>query len=104
MECPVCYKTVSAGIHGMKVDCGHWIHTKCMNKKNPDFEKCIPTCNPNQQKKDFEEPSTIDGRDYVMNPPPESFFTRKPKEPYIWLKEGKTLDWIIKEKGYGLQQ
>ena len=39
-ECPVCRTTVPPGLHGIRLECSHWVHTKCLSKKDPDFEKC----------------------------------------------------------------
>lgn len=111
--CPTCRKTVPAGLFGIRLECSHWVHTKCLDKQNPDFEKCsackgevdlsVPLV-------DVNEPTSFEGRDYVMNPPKvsDSLFTRllsrKPAEPWIWLKEHKAIDWMIQEKGHHLQK
>ena len=38
-ECPSCRKTVPAGMHGIRLECSHWVHTKCLDKK-PTCQDC----------------------------------------------------------------
>jgi hypothetical protein len=110
--CPVCRKTVKPGLHGFRLDCNCWVHTKCVDKKNPDFSKCLACkgqidrntalVNPN-------EPAALDGRDYIHNPMPRSYLTQlyqrgfTAKEPFTWLREKKRIDWMVHDRNYGLQ-
>jgi hypothetical protein len=107
--CPTCSKTVEAGLYGMKLECNHWVHTKCMDKSNPNFEKCgnclssPPNSSPQASSM---EADSLDGRDYIANPVSSAGWMYKliKKEPFIWLQEHKKLQWIMNEKGYGLQK
>lgn len=105
--CSVCQKSVGPGLFGIRIECGHWIHTKHLDKKNPDFEQC-PACKGdvdlNVPLVDEKEPLSINGRDYVKEPVTDSLFTLKSGEPFTWLKEHKPIGWMIHEKGFGLQK
>lgn len=105
--CSVCQKTVSPGLYGMRIECGHWIHTKHLNKKNPDFEKC-PACKGEVDTSapliDEQEPLSIEGRDYVKDPPSQGYFKSKSGEPFCWLKKHKPIGWMVHEKQFGMQK
>jgi hypothetical protein len=103
--CPSCYKTVEAGLHGMKLECNHWVHTKCLDKKEPNFEKCS-ACLSSTSSSPSQELDAIDGRDYISNPVSSASWVYKAfvKEPFTWLREHKKLEWIMNEKKYGLQK
>lgn len=107
--CPTCSKTVEAGLYGMKLECNHWIHTKCLDKANPNFEKC-GKCLSSPQNSTLQtssgEVDALDGRDYIANPVNSAGWMYKliKKEPFIWLQDHKNLQWIMNEKGYGLQK
>lgn len=106
--CPICNVTVTANIHGMKLDCGHWVHTKCLDKKNPNFVQCTVNCNGNNTNEREELPAT-DKNDYVLNPPNRTKnyvlgLFKKKDECYGWLAEKKPIKWMIQDKGYGLQR
>lgn len=109
-SCPSCRKTVQAGILGMRLDCGHWVHTNCLPKKDPDFDKCV-ACKGEVDLStplvDINEPLSFNGHDYVQNPvdrPSSSWFGQKKGDPFHWLAEKKPLEWIIQEKGFNLQR
>jgi len=105
--CPTCSKTVEAGLYGMKLECNHWIHTKCLDKANPNFEKCGKCLlSPPSGTKLSLEADALDGRDYIANPVNSAGWMYKliKKEPFIWLQDHKNLQWIMNEKGYGLQK
>ena len=114
MNCPKCRKIVPQGLHGIRLECGHSMHTKCLDKLNPDFAQCsackgevdlsVPLVDAN-------EPTTYNGRDYVLDPLPkasDSLFSRlrgaRTAEPWIWLAEHKPIEWMIQNHGYGLQR
>jgi hypothetical protein len=111
--CPVCRRAVQPGLHGIRLECKHWVHAKCMNLKEPDFVKCAACkgeVNMNIPQFDENEVDSINGRDYVQKPLSDSFFTTfsrayyKNKEPFKWIAEKSPIEWIIKEKGYGIQK
>jgi hypothetical protein len=108
--CPSCYKTVEAGLHGMKLECNHWVHTKCLDKKEPNFEKCnmclSSSSSPSSSSFSPYDHDAIDGRDYISNPVSSASWVYKAfvKEPFTWLREHKKLEWIMNEKKYGLQK
>lgn len=113
--CPSCRTSVPAGIQGMRLNCSHWVHTRCLRKQaNPDFEKC-EACkglvDMNVPVVSLDEPTSLDGHDYVAEPIASnsrsllpSFVLGKNKEPFSLLAERKPLDWVIREKGWGLQK
>ena len=107
-ECPSCRKTVPPGMYGIRLECSHWVHTKCLDKKEPDFEKCAACkgdVDLNVPMVDAEEPTCIDGRDYVLEPvESDSYFTSKRGEPFSWLAQKKPIEWMIHNQGYGLQR
>jgi len=111
-ECPVCRTTVPPGLHGIRLECSHWVHTKCLDKKDPDFEQCA-SCKGdvdlNVPMVDANEPSCIDGRDYVQQPlASESYFSslraQRSDPVFAWLAERKPVEWMIRNQGYGLQR
>lgn len=109
-ECPVCRTTVPPGLHGIRLECSHWVHTKCLDKKDPDFEQCA-ACKGDVDLSvplvDANEPSCIDGRDYVQEPlASDSYFTslRSRSKVFTWLAERKPIEWMIRNQGYGLQR
>lgn len=65
---------------------------------------------PDEPMIDKEEPYAIDGRDYIAQPLPNSFFVNlikrgfTTKEPFTWLNERKPVEWLIHEKKHGLQK
>jgi hypothetical protein len=97
----------------MRLECKCWTHTKCLAKYPENFEKC-PRClglvDTNIQRYNDKEADSFGGRDYIKEPLPDSYFTSfkrsvsRNKEPFKWIAERSPLDWIINEKGYGLQQ
>lgn len=111
MSCPVCRRPVEPGLKGMRLDCRHWVHTACLDQKNPDFAQCaackgIPITGPIH---DPNEPDSLDGHDYIMNPIEDSIWSKIKrsiqKEPYIWFAgPKKPLEWIVREQGYNLQR
>ena len=107
--CPSCRKTVEPGLHGIQLECKHWVHPKCLDRKSPDFERCAACkgdVNLNVPQFDETEPDSIDGRDYVQNPLSDSIFTRllRKGEPFKWIADKTPLSWLIQEKGFGLQR
>lgn len=111
LSCPTCRKTVEPGLFGMRLECNHWVHGKCLDKENPDFEKCAACkgeVDLNIPQFDKDEPESVSGRDYIREPLSNSYFTSLKrsvnKEPFKWLSEKSPLEWIIKEKGYHLQK
>ncbi len=108
LQCPKCRLLVEPGLFGV-----HWVHAKCLDSKNPDFDNCA-SCkgevNLNIPQFDSNEIDSIDGRDYIQKPLSDSFFTHfsralsQKKEPFKWISEKSPLEWIIKEKGFGLQK
>lgn len=103
--CPACRKPVQAGLLGMRLECGHWVHTGCMDKQNPDFDQCM-ACRGDVDLT-ASEPLSYEGHDYVETPVDRSpywFSGRSKAEPFTWLREQKPLKWIIEEKQYGLQR
>ena len=57
---------------------------------------------------DATEPMCIDNRDYVQDPvASDSYFSsfgRYKKEPFTWLAAKKPIEWMVREKGFGLQR
>lgn len=113
INCPVCRRSVEPGLYGVRLECKHWVHPKCLDTKNPDFVNCA-VCKGevdlNIPQFDKDEVDSINGRDYIQKPLSDSYFTTlsrtyyKNKEPFKWIAEKSPLEWIIKEKGYGLQK
>lgn len=106
--CKYCYKSVKADLYGIKLDCNHWVHSLCLDKKNPDFGQC-PECKGIVIESHCpEEPSSINGKDYIEEPVSRIGILKRgiisTKEPYNWLKEKKDIKWIIREKQFGLQK
>ena len=61
--CATCRSPVKLGLHSIQLDCKqHYVHTKCINAKNPDFSDCA-AC-----RGDINEPTSFGGRDYVADP------------------------------------
>lgn len=104
--CPTCFKNVEAGLYGIKLECNHWVHTQCLDKKDPNFEKCGKCLSPTPSSSSSSEPDAIDGRDYIANPVETAGWVYRliKKEPFTWLQERKNLQWIMNEKKYGLQK
>lgn len=113
ITCPSCRRTVEPGLFGVRLECKHWVHAKCLDLKNPDFVNCAACkgeVNLNIPQFDKNEVDSISGRDYIKQPLSDSYFTSfsraiyQKKEPFKWLADKTPLEWIIKEKGYGLQK
>lgn len=107
-ECRYCFKSVQANLYGLKLDCNHWVHSGCLDKKNPDFNKC-PECKGLITDAFYPgEASSLNGVDYVANPVSRNSLLKrgilKTAEPYNWLKEQKPLKWLIRDKQFGLQK
>lgn len=110
--CPKCRIEVKElGINGTRLECGHYVHTKCLGN-SPDFVSCdackglvnmeLPVFDPS-------EPDAYNGRDYVNQPLADSFFNQfsnlfKRGEPFTWIRDGVPMEWMIKTKGFGLQR
>lgn len=110
-QCPACRTTVPPGLHGIRLECSHWVHTKCLDKKNPDFDQCVAckgVVDLNVPLVDVNEPTCIDGRDYVQEPVASnsvlSSLGRHKREPFTFLAEKKSIEWMIRNQGYGLQK
>jgi len=99
--CAYCSKEVTVGLYSIKLECNHYVHSKCLDKKNPNFKICSDKCG---EKVVEEEPISINGRDYVMNPPSFSILNIFTKEPFTWFKEQKSIYFIKDQKGYNLQK
>lgn len=100
--CSVCSKTVEAGLHVIRLECKHWVHTKCIDSKNPDFETCS-RCK--GQIGELQDPGSYNGHDYVQNPvAPYKIQKMWKSEPYCWLREHRPIDWIVNDRGYGLHR
>jgi hypothetical protein len=100
--CSVCAKTVEAGLHTIRLECKCWVHTKCLDNDNPDFEKCA-RCK--GQIGELRDPGSYNGHDYVQNPvAPYRIQKLWKSEPFCWLREHKPLDWIVNDRGYGLHR
>lgn len=113
ISCPVCRRTVEPGLYGIRLECKHWVHSKCLDAKNPDFVQCVACkgqVDMNIPQFDVNEPDSYNGRDYVQKPLSDSYFNSfsramyQKKEPFKWIAEKSPLEWIIREKGYGLQR
>jgi hypothetical protein len=105
--CPVCRRPVEPGLKGMRLECKHWVHTSCLDQKNPNFEQCA-ACRGQVSDIPVYDPAEP-GHDYVMAPISDSIFTKLKrsiqKEPYVWFAEPKKpLEWIVREKGFTLQK
>lgn len=72
--CPLCSTRVQLNGLSMKLDCGHLVHTKCMDQDNPDFEKCKTECK-GRNNDTIDEPDSWNGHDYIAEPSPPSFTT-----------------------------
>ena len=113
MQCQVCQKTVSPGLYALRIECKHWVHTRCLSKFPENFQKC-PGClglvDANVPRYVEEEPDSHNGRDFVQQPLSDSYFNSfsvalsAKKEPFKWIAEKVPLDWIRDDKGYGLQR
>lgn len=116
-ECHLCHKSMKASDSLKMNECSHRIHFICLNKKQPDFDNCRK-CNGElkEQPQTITEECMLDGRDYVVNPldkrfePPavigyiyDAKKKREQKEPFCWLKDKKSIEWMDKEKKCGLQ-
>ncbi len=96
----------------MRLECKHWVHPKCLDQKSPDFESCVACKGEvklNIPMVDETEPDAIGTRDYIQQPLSNSFFTTftrhlaAKKEPFKWIMEKSPLEWMIRDKGFGLQ-
>jgi len=101
--CAYCNKEVQIGLYAIQLGCKHYVHSKCLDKKNPNFDICSERCG---EKIVAEEPISINGRDYITNPPSASILNifTVAKEPFNFFKEKKTIDYIKNQKGYHLQK
>lgn len=107
--CSYCDKIVTPGLFGMQLECGCLVHPNCLDPKNPNFETCkkYPNC---KVVTILEEPESVDGRDYINNPPDNLGIMARmkrvvvlTKEPFISIAK-KTSVPLLKEKGYHLQR
>lgn len=123
VDCPVCSKSITGDLHTLSLKCGHKVHSlTCFNEKH-GFLKCaaclgIKMENIEAKRKVnlFKEPPCLEGRDYIAYPLPYStsiisslltiplISNPKKKEPFCWLTEHKSIDWIQNEKQFGLQK
>ena len=111
LTCPSCRYAVEPGLYGIRLECGHWTHTKCLDSANPNFDKCAACSglvNLNIPQFLADEPDSYNGRDYVQKPLSDSIFTaistRMSKEPFKWIADKVPLTWMIREQEYGLQR
>jgi hypothetical protein len=102
MNCSYCFTEVKADIFGLKIDCGHWVHTNCLNKKDPDFDNC-PEC-----KGEVKLVEPCASRDYISEPLPDSWWNNikisLKKEPFTFLGQKMSIRNLIIQKRYGLQK
>ena len=105
--CSYCDKIVTPGLFDIRLECGCSVHPNCLDPKNPNFETCrkYPNC---KTVTILEEPESIDGRDYINNPPNNLGIVARmkrvvTKEPFISIAK-KTSVPLLKEKGYHLQR
>jgi hypothetical protein len=105
MNCSYCFKVVNAGLYGIKLNCGHWVHSKCLNKKEPDFDNCAEC----KGEITLKEPLPNNKRDYINEPLADSWWltfkkTAWKKEPFTFLNEQIPIRELILQKQYGLQK
>ena len=105
-NCSYCFKEVKDGIYAMHLDvCRHWVHTGCLDKKDPDFDNC-PQCKGEIK---LIEPPPINKRDYISDPLQPSYWDNfkiswKKKEPFVSLDAQTPIVDLIIHKQYGLQK
>ena len=115
--CPLCNTQVNANLHGMRLDCGHWVHTKCLDKKNPNFEQCKDNCEGvaainNKERTELSEENSYNGHDYVADPKDpttltairQRFMGSEPAHLLAFGPQKCPIEWLIKDKDYGLQR
>jgi hypothetical protein len=64
--CEKCFKACNVGNYA-DIECGHYMHFACMDEDDPDFERCA-LCRGESVSFPVDEPSSIDGHDYVRFP------------------------------------
>lgn len=106
--CPLCQTEVPSGLHGVDLECGHRVHTMCMDQQNPNFEKCSESCQ-GAQKDVPNEPTKYNGHDYVENPKPLSFFAvcrqaLRGSTLYKLLESKTPIPSLVRDHHYGLQR
>lgn len=109
--CPLCKTEVKTGVFSIPLDCGHLVHSKCMDQDNLNFETCVEGCKgPRAARK--EEENGYQGRDYIESPMPQGMFsairdTFKGNPLLKLLQEGPEkmpIQSLIHDQNYGLHR
>lgn len=107
-QCALCGTEVAAGIGTFRMkECKHWVHSKCMDQKTPNFKVCKPGCT--GEVASVEEQNSYNGHDYVNSPKAPSMMTTlsqlaKGSDGYRLLQQQCPVKSLIHDKGYGLQR
>lgn len=111
--CPLCNTEVKVGIRSITLDCGHLVHSRCLDQDDPQYEACKVGCKgPRAAAALVEEEIGYQNRDYIETPVTQSLWESMRNafrsSPLLsLLQQGPSkmpVESLIRDHNYGLHR